>query len=223
VLSFNDYVKEYGLGRAEGVLLRYLTDVYRALRRTVPERDKTDAVLDLEEWLGAEIRQVDASLLAEWERLDEVDAGVDVSGQDATSEVTDVTRNVRALTVMIRNASFRLVLAMARRDASRFASLASELMPLGADGEPLATPYNPRRADEIFDAYYAEHEALLVDAAARSPSRQIIEPGPESYRVRQVLSDPEENHDWALCFEVPLDACRREGRLVMVLTDVESP
>ena len=37
-MTFVEYVGFYGLARSEGLVLRYLADAYRALRRTVPDR-----------------------------------------------------------------------------------------------------------------------------------------------------------------------------------------
>jgi hypothetical protein len=45
--TFAEYVKEYGLVRSEGALLRYLSDAYKALVQSVPESDKTEEVQDL--------------------------------------------------------------------------------------------------------------------------------------------------------------------------------
>ena len=50
-------------------MLRYLSDVYRGLVRNVPEDLKTEELLDVTEWLGELVRQVDSSLIDEWERL----------------------------------------------------------------------------------------------------------------------------------------------------------
>ena len=68
-MSFVEYVKEYGLQRSEGVLLRYLTDAYKGFVQTVPEAAKTDELYDVSDWLGLVVRSVDASLLDEWEQL----------------------------------------------------------------------------------------------------------------------------------------------------------
>src|SRR5947199_9329169 len=67
--SFADYIKEYELQRAEGVLLRHLSSVHKVLVQTVPEAAKNDAVREMEEYLRTMIRQVDSSLLDEWERM----------------------------------------------------------------------------------------------------------------------------------------------------------
>jgi superfamily II RNA helicase len=223
VLSFNDYIKEYGLARAEGVLLRYLTDVYRALKQTVPEKCKTDDVLDLEEWLGAEVRQVDASLLDEWERLEAVLSGAAAGEgaapiEPAAAAPPDITKNARAFDIMIRNASFRLLRAMANRDSERFLDILEEL---GAAETPPADPVTsevltPQGVERALAPYWAEHPQLLVDADARSPARVHIERSPgDVWAVRQILSDPEGDHDYALSLSVDRQASRRENRLVL--------
>ena len=217
VLSFNDYIKEYGIARAEGVLLRYLTDVYRALKQTVPDKCKTEEVLDLEEWLGAEVRQVDSSLLDEWERLQEVSSGRELVPEAALPAAPpDITQNRRAFEIMLRNASFRLVRAMASRDPARFLSILEELDPEGPLEPGGAEALTALGVERLLLPYWAEHQALLVDADARSSTRVHIERSPgEIWQLRQTLSDPDEHHDFALAFAVDLAASRREDRLVM--------
>ena len=67
--TFNQYVSRYGLKRSEGLVLRYLTDCYKALAQTVPSAAVNDRLFEVIEWLGALVREVDSSLLDEWERL----------------------------------------------------------------------------------------------------------------------------------------------------------
>ena len=67
--TFNQYVSRYGLKRSEGLVLRYLTDCYRALVQTVPAGAVNEQLEEATEWLGALVRGVDSSLLDEWERL----------------------------------------------------------------------------------------------------------------------------------------------------------
>ena len=67
--TFNQYVSRYGLKRSEGLVLRYLTDCYKALVQTVPAAAVDDRLAEVAEWLGALVREVDSSLLDEWERL----------------------------------------------------------------------------------------------------------------------------------------------------------
>src|SRR5262249_55436857 len=101
-MTFVEYVGFYALSRSEGLVLRYLADAYKALRQTVPEDARTEELIDIVEWLGELVRQVDSSLLDEWERL-----------RNPTEEVVTVpdgppavTRNLRAFRVLVRNALF---------------------------------------------------------------------------------------------------------------------
>src|SRR6516165_400401 len=105
-LTFPEYVAFYGLPRSEGLVLRYLADAYKALRQTVPDEAKTEELTDLIEWLGEIVRQVDSSLLDEWERLRDPSASASV---DAGARPATVTSNIRAFRVLVRNALFHRV------------------------------------------------------------------------------------------------------------------
>src|SRR6476660_8636663 len=113
-MTFVEYVGFYGLSRSEGLVLRYLADTYKALRQTVPDEAKTEELTDLIEWLGELVRQVDSSLLDEWEQLRDPTASTPTAPVDATPP--PVTANPRAFRVLVRNAMFRRVeLAAIRR------------------------------------------------------------------------------------------------------------
>ncbi len=58
-----------GLERSEGVLLRYLSQVFKTLEQTVPAAARTDEVLDVMAHFRSLLREVDSSLLEEWEAL----------------------------------------------------------------------------------------------------------------------------------------------------------
>src|SRR4029453_15877499 len=111
-------VSFYGLARSEGLVLRYLADAYKAVRQTVPDEAKTEDLIDLIEWLGELVRQVDSSLIDEWERLRNPSDVAEVAAAHAALEERPpaVTRNARAFRVLVRNALFRRVeLAALRR------------------------------------------------------------------------------------------------------------
>lgn len=222
--SFNDYIKEYGLSRAEGVLLRYLTDVYRALRQMVPEAAKTSDVIDLEEWLGAELRSIDASLLEEWERLQQVgENGVVVENEVTVSHKPDITANRRAFEILVRNACWRVVIALSAKNYERAVTALHDLAPedarfaKDADG----TVWTAGRLSEALGPYYERYETILIDADARSSGRVRIERSHSSrWLVRQALSDPEAELEWALYFDLDPEQCKAENRLVMMLTRI---
>jgi superfamily II RNA helicase len=205
-LSFREYVKEYGLERSEGLLLRYLSEVYKVLAQTVPEADRSEELDELRTFFGAMVRQVDSSLLDEWERMRE---GSETRTAAPTSEETlepegsrDVTRDTRAFMVLVRNEVFSLVRALARRDFAEAAHIGgSEL--------------GPADVERAMEAFYPEHGSLRTDPAARSPKLLTIEQGEWSWDFAQVLMDAEEHDDWVVSGSVDLERSREEGRAVL--------
>lgn len=130
-MTFGEFVAFYQLSRAEGVVLRYLSDAYKALRSTVPDAVKTEAFVDLQEWLGEVVRQTDSSLLDEWEALTDPDRPVDAPVRPGDGAPRPLSANERALRVLVRRAMWRRVELAAR---GRFAELAD----LDAQGAALA-------------------------------------------------------------------------------------
>ena len=112
-MSFNDYVKEYGIARAEGVLLRYLSDAYKTLVQTVPERCFDEALLDVTAFLRAVLERVDSSLVDEWERMLE---GEGAKQPLAAQRVHALAADPRVLRSRIRADMHALVRALAQKD-----------------------------------------------------------------------------------------------------------
>lgn len=215
--SFREYVKEYGLARSEGVLLRYLTDVYRMLERNVPQAMKTEPLRDLEAWLDAELRAVDASLLAEWEAL----ANPQLAQENASKapEVRDIFSNQRAFRVMIRNAVWRVVQLLARHD---YTGAASALQDLGSvEHGVLNNLWTAQVLERHLIPYFEQYSELVLSADARGPSRLLMDswqdPEPS---VRQILSDPEEHLEWSAKLLLHVEASRKAGRPVLTLVSL---
>ena len=197
--TFREFVNNYGLTRSEGAVLRYLSDAFKALRSGVPAAARTEEVTDLVEWLGELVRQVDSSLLDEWEQLTSPDQPHDVPVA-VPARPRPLTGNERAFTAMVRNALFRRVELFARR---RWYDL-GEL-----DG---GSGWDADRWEEVVRAYFAEHEEVQTGADARGPALLIIDKAePGLWKVRQILDDPDGNHDWGFDVEVDLEASDEEG------------
>lgn len=209
--SFREYVKELGLARAEGVLLRYLSNAYKALIQNVPEDNKSDEFYDLCDSLGATIREVDSSLIDEWEKLRNPDEETALAVLEEPEEV-DVTRDRRAFTAMVRNSLWRVVMAVARK------RYATALEQLDADDDA----WTEEKLEESFAPYWETYEHLRTDPIARSPRNTMIEHGDKEWRVTQVLIDPEENQDWALEAVVDLGKSKEAGKPVVTLKRVAS-
>ncbi|KPC70401.1 hypothetical protein ADL35_38725, partial [Streptomyces sp. NRRL WC-3753] len=108
-LSFTEYVSFYELARTEGIVLRYLASAYKALEHTVPDDLKSEDLEDLTAWLGELVRQVDSSLLDEWEQLANPEDMTADEAREKADQVKPVTANARAFRVLVRNAMFRRV------------------------------------------------------------------------------------------------------------------
>ncbi|MCC6665795.1 MAG: DUF3516 domain-containing protein [Polyangiaceae bacterium] len=209
-MSFSEYVKEYGLERSEGLLLRYLSDVYKVLVQTVPQAERSEDVDELITFFGAMVRQVDSSLLDEWERMR--DGEVAPPALAARSELEpegseDVTRDTKGFTVLLRNELFRLIRALSRRDFGEAESVAR-----------LKAAELERELGPFFEA----HGALRTDPDARSPALLTLETGETRWDFAQVLLDPEDDNDWVIVGWVDISASREAGRPVIVVDRIGS-
>ncbi len=204
-MTFTEYVSFYGLSRSEGLVLRYLADAYKALKQTVPAEAKTEELGDLIEWLGELVRQVDSSLLDEWEQLRDPSGAL---AEAAPVRPQAVTGNIRAFRVLVRNAVFRRVELAA---LGRYA----ELGELDADAGWDAAAW-----EAAVEPYFDVHDEIGTGADARGPALLIIDEGADRWRVRQIFDDPASDHDWGISAEVDLAASAEAGEAVLRVTDV---
>ena len=167
-MTFGEFVAFYGLARSEGLVLRYLSDAYRALRQTVPDSAKTEELTDLIEWLGELVRQADSSLLDEWEQLTDPDAGDGGAGPAGRppSQPRPITGNARAFRVLVRNAMFRRVELAARRRWIDLGELDAEAGGLDADAWQDAIEDVLRRARRPRHRPGRPRPAMLHDRAS---------------------------------------------------------
>ncbi len=205
-MTFSEYVAFYKLQRSEGLLLRYLSDAWRALRQTVPASFHSEELDDLIAWLGELIRATDSSLVDEWEALANP-ADTQAREQAMAGRPRPLTGNLRAFTALVRNAIFRRVLLAADDDVDGLAAL---------DADDPDVTFTADDWDSALGEYWNEHDELGTAADARSPQLFIIE-GRDTRRwqVRQIIDDPDENHDWQIRAEVDLDASDESGELAL--------
>jgi superfamily II RNA helicase len=205
--SFDDYVRDLGLERSEGVLLRHLSQVFRALEQTVPVAARTEPVLEVLAYLRSLLRDVDSSLLDEWEGLSDPERRLKKAA--APGPVVDPVAERRALVATIRVELHKLVRALARRDYPAAARL---LAP--GEGEP----WSAERLTAALAPFWAEHSALLTTPEARRPDRtRLDEPAPRRFRAQQVLVDAEGDEDWSLDCVVDLSSARADGSPILDL------
>jgi superfamily II RNA helicase len=204
-MTFVEYVGFYGLMRSEGLVLRYLADAYKALKQTVPEDARTEELTDLIEWLGELVRQVDSSLIDEWERLRNPAEQVAAPADDRPPAVTG---NPRAFRVLVRNALFRRVELAALRRYDELGALDADA---GWDADAWALALEP---------YFGQHGDIGTGPDARGPGLLIIDQQPDHWAVRQIFDDPAGDHDWGFSARVDLAASDEAGVAVLEVTDV---
>jgi superfamily II RNA helicase len=209
-MTFTDYVGFYELPRAEGLVLRYLASAYKALEHTVPDDIKSDELRDLIAWLGELVRQVDSSLLDEWEKLANPEDPEEAAPLD--EKPVPITANLRAFRVAVRNAMFRRVELCALERYGELAELGEE------DGG-----WDAARWERAMAAYWDDHDDLLTGPDARGPQLLLIddESVQGAWLVRQVFDDPDGDHDWGISAEVDLLSSDEEGRAVIRVTALD--
>ncbi|WP_417509707.1 DEAD/DEAH box helicase [Microbacterium sp.] len=212
-MSFGEYVAYYKIARSEGVVLRYLSDAYRAASQTIPEELKNEDLRDLIEWLGELVRQVDSSLLDEWEELRAgTDNGiVDLHRPDEEPIVPPapkrLTSNVRAFRTLVRNELFRRVQLAALEDVDGLALLDAD--------------FGANAWDDALDGYFAEHDEILTGPDARSSKLLILTEGAAQWTARQIFDDPAGDHDWGISATIDLAASDEAGEAVVTVTGVD--
>ena len=205
-MGFTDVVGRYQVARSEGLVLRYLTDAYRALRQTVPATHRTEELDLLVEWLGETVRQVDSSLLDEWEALSDPGAREPRGARPRAAAATAPAQPARP--------------GLRRDDAQRAVATGRP----GRQGRPRrAGGARDARArsspgtdwDRAIEDYYAEHKQVLTDADARGPDLLTVVRGDAAWRATQTIHDPAGHHDWVIEAEVDLAASDETGEAVV--------
>jgi hypothetical protein len=205
-MTFADFTGFYTLARSEGLILRYLSDAYRAARQTIPDDAKTEELRDVIEWLGELVRQVDSSLLDEWEAM--VNPSADPHAPVVPPAPPSVVTNLRAFRVLVRNELFRRVqlAALGKWD---------ELGELDA-----ASGFDANAWADAMDDYFDAHGSLGTGGDARGPAMIMVTEGAQQWSVRQIFDDPAGDHDWGISATVDLAESAEQGVAVVRVTSV---
>lgn len=213
--SFAEYVREYDLERAEGVLLRYLSETFRVLTQTVPEGYRSEEVEAVVEYLGAMVRDVDSTLMDDWQRMR---SGADSAASTKTAAESQIESNrererleserhdemqKQRLKVAKRIAQrevFRLLRALSVGDCESAAAIACEWAAAANDRGRDNSDHN-EWSEERFKAFLDEfresgHTRILIDPAARAAHfTRVSEPSGGLYTIEQTVVDPDAHND----------------------------
>ena len=192
-------------------MLRYLSDAYKALTQTVPEDAKTEELYDLTEWLGELVRQVDSSLLDEWDAAEQPRRR---RAARSRPPIADEHAPRRSRPTPGPSGSW----------SATSCSAGSNWPPCGAStssANSTATPAGPDNGgSDALAGYFADHADIGTGPDARGPALLMIDTQPGRWVVRQILDDPAGDHDWGISAEVDLAASDAAGTAVVRITAV---
>lgn len=195
--SFEDYVKNYGLEKSEAVLLRHLSEVYKVLVQTVPPALKTEEVEEAESFLEGMVREVDSSLIDEWEKLRNPDHDEDEAEPVPVKDVPFTRRKSEFLRAT-RRTVFDFVKEISRENY--------EAAALIVGGKAMGIR-------EMMSGYFEEHGFIRMDPEARSSKYLRV----EGDRLEQILIDEQDLNDWSVILEVDRAKSDEEKRVVLLL------
>ena len=185
--SFGEYVRLYGLERAEGVLLRHLHQVYKTFTKTVPDAVKDDAVIDAIGYLRATIQRADNSLLEAWQSLSGAPPPVPLEVPEVARRLANDPKRLRA---RVRGEVHGFLQALARGDYPE------ALLHLRANSDP-EDQWTPERLEAQLAPFLVAYDRVVFDHRARNASLTRMEAdGPSRWRIIQVLCDPEADDMW---------------------------
>ena len=215
--SFHDYIRDYDLHRVEGLLLRYLSEVYKVLIQTVPESAHTDEVVSMIEYFRELLKGVDSSLVDEWENLRNPELAAEkLAARKEKESLAEVERlRVEALArekknrqISVRNEVFRALRCLSNGD---FGGAAELLACAAADLELKAK------------AYLTDHSGMLLDQNARSNKFSILhETAADTWEIRQTLTDPDGHNDWEIVTQAQCSGTSRPRLKLLSLGAVGS-
>jgi hypothetical protein len=193
--TFNDYVREYGLQRSEGVLLRYLSESYKTFLTNVPEAARDEGVEDILAFLLTTLKQVDSSLLEEWQQLSAGPLPKDQAAPQPSKPPVDLATDLKKLNARIRAEAHRLVFALARKNYEEAATLL-----------PVESGWTAERLEQEMEPYWQVHPTIDTTPRARAAHLTFVEPDgePRVFRIRHNLLSPDGEADFALEGQVDL-------------------
>jgi hypothetical protein len=195
--SFEDYIKTYKLERAEAVLLRHLSEVYKVLAQTVPDDAKTEHLHEAESFLELIVRHTDSSLLDEWQAMKEGSTGVSPvsSSSDPQTAIAafkskiPYTKDKKSFQRHLRNHVLTLVTALSRYDTEAALSLIAHH---DSDGKL----WSNERLLQQLNTYHAVRHQIRLDPEARNARHTHL--AEDGLTIHQTLIDPDDLNDWSL-------------------------
>lgn len=202
--DFKGYVQKISISRSEGTLLRYLSDTWRVLAKTIPQEFINDDLERIISWLHMLIRTTDSSLLDEWE-MDSLTAKTPQTPRVGPAQIVE---DPHGLEIMIHNALFKRVLLASKNDSAA----------LGKLDEPFG--FYERKWRSVLDEFFEAHEALYINQDARSKRYFSVDTREEKtqhlWHAHISFLDAEGDIDFGISADVNLDATKTAGEVIFM-------
>ena len=202
--DFKGYVQKISISRSEGTLLRYLSDAWRVLAKTIPQEFINDDLERIISWLHMLIRTTDSSLLDEWE-MDSLTAKTPQTPRVGPAQIVE---DPHGLEIMIHNALFKRVLLASKNDSAA----------LGKLDEPFG--FYERKWRSVLDEFFEAHEALYINQDARSKRYFSVDTREEKtqhlWHAHISFLDAEGDIDFGISADVDLDATKTAGEVIFM-------
>lgn len=202
--DFKGYVQKISISRSEGTLLRYLSDAWRVLAKTIPQEFINDDLERIISWLHMLIRTTDSSLLDEWE----MDSLTAKTPQTPRVGPVQIVEDPHGLEIMIHNALFKRVLLASKNDSAA----------LGKLDEPFG--FYERKWRSVLDEFFEAHEALYINQDARSKRYFSVDTREEKtqhlWHAHISFLDAEGDIDFGISADVDLDATKTAGEVIFM-------
>jgi hypothetical protein len=208
--GFSSYVREYGLERSEGVLLRAITQTYKTLLQNVPAERQNDRLIEVISTLRALLGRVDSSLVAEWERM-----GSSEGDQEAAVAPIDISQDTKRFHARIRAELHALVRALSGSDWDEVVGCVRHV-----EMEHQA-PWTPERVAAAMAEFVEEFGPVCFDHRARlAEHTRIRKTGALQWSVQQRLLDPEETGAWSIDCAIDLRGDTNPPGSLLQLLDI---
>lgn len=208
-LSFPDYIRDYGLQRSEGILLRYVSQVYKTLVQTIPDEAKDESVLEIQAYFRSMLSQVDSSLVQEWESM--LNPATD-KGSDQADQPSRLTDNPKACRARIRTELHQLLKHLSDKN---FDAAATNIR---------SAPENPadaQRLESLLTPYFEEYASIAFNHDARLPVHtRITEVSRDLWQATQVVLDPNDDNFWVVEVDIPIEDDFNEQMPIIIVRDI---
>ena len=212
--SFDQYIRDYGLQRSEGLLLRYLSQLFKTMNQTVPEQSKSEEVYDVLAFFRTMLERTDSSLLQEWEKLLDPDLPARPDEREAVEEARrafELLHDPKALRARVRAELHQLARMLAEHNFEE--AMLCVRQPAADETDER---WDPERFQHALAPFFEHYGELVIDPRARKAQLTTFQSeGPQRWRVSHVLVDPLEENLWCLEGTVDLNGLTSfEGPLV---------